>query len=597
MARWTGRADASPYRPLPAAAPAPPRRALPGGGGGSTTAAMGRPSTGVPTGCCTTRRPGATCCGAAVDPIVGGLLAVVPRLGIVVTASGAWPLPRVLADAAVTVPGRDDWYGARRRSADLAAIPVGLARSPGRLAPARRRCCACTAGGPRLLLAPDPRRRAGPAGRRSSPRPAPTPSTRRPPSCAGSSATCTTAPRPGWSRSGMTLGAVEQLHRHATRRRPASCWPQARESRGHGPGRAARPGPRHPPAGAGRTRPRRRGPGAGAGHARCRSTVTVDLPGRLPPRRWSRPPTSRSPRRWPTRPGTPARRRSRSCCARTTALLRIDGHRRRPRRRRPARGTGLRGHRAPARYVRRHLAVQQPAGRPDHRDDGAAVRVVLAEDLYLLRDGPDPAAAGARLRRRRRRRERARAARRRCSSTGPTSPSSTYGCRRPSPTRACRPRWPPAGRCPGLPVLVLSQHVEQLYARELLADGAGGVGYLLKDRVFNADQFVDAVRRVAAGGTAMDPEVIAQAARPAARREPLDRLTAARAGGAGADGRGPLQRRDRAAAVHQRERRRQAHRRASSPSSACPRPTTTTAASSPSSPTSTPRAPPEPRPG
>jgi len=62
---------------------------------------------------------------------------------------------------------------------------------------------------------------------------------------------------------------------------------------------------------------------------------------------------------------------------------------------------------------------------------------------------------------------------------------------------------------PGLPVLVLSQHVEQLYARDLLADGVGGIGYLLKDRVLNADQFVDAVRRVAAGGTAMDPEVIA----------------------------------------------------------------------------------------
>jgi DNA-binding NarL/FixJ family response regulator len=63
---------------------------------------------------------------------------------------------------------------------------------------------------------------------------------------------------------------------------------------------------------------------------------------------------------------------------------------------------------------------------------------------------------------------------------------------------------------PGLPVLVLSQHVEQLYARELLADGQGAIGYLLKDRVFNADQFIDAVRRVAAGGTAMDPEVIAK---------------------------------------------------------------------------------------
>ena len=63
---------------------------------------------------------------------------------------------------------------------------------------------------------------------------------------------------------------------------------------------------------------------------------------------------------------------------------------------------------------------------------------------------------------------------------------------------------------PGLPVLVLSQYVEQLYARELLASGSGGIGYLLKDRVFDSGQFVDAVRRVAGGGTAMDPEVIAR---------------------------------------------------------------------------------------
>jgi DNA-binding NarL/FixJ family response regulator len=63
---------------------------------------------------------------------------------------------------------------------------------------------------------------------------------------------------------------------------------------------------------------------------------------------------------------------------------------------------------------------------------------------------------------------------------------------------------------PGLPVLVLSQYVEQLYARELLAEGTGGIGYLLMDRVLNGGQFVDAVRRVADGGTAMDPEVIAR---------------------------------------------------------------------------------------
>ncbi|KAF4408118.1 MULTISPECIES: response regulator transcription factor [Streptomyces] len=78
---------------------------------------------------------------------------------------------------------------------------------------------------------------------------------------------------------------------------------------------------------------------------------------------------------------------------------------------------------------------------------------------------------------------------------------------------------------PGLPVLVLSQHVEQLYARELLADGTGGVGYLLKDRVFDAEQFVDAVRRVAAGGTAMDPQVISQLLSRRSRDEPMGGLT------------------------------------------------------------------------
>jgi DNA-binding NarL/FixJ family response regulator len=63
---------------------------------------------------------------------------------------------------------------------------------------------------------------------------------------------------------------------------------------------------------------------------------------------------------------------------------------------------------------------------------------------------------------------------------------------------------------PELPVLVLSQYVEQLYARELLSDRRGGVGYLLKDRIANVAQFVDAVRQVATGGTVMDPEVVAQ---------------------------------------------------------------------------------------
>jgi DNA-binding NarL/FixJ family response regulator len=77
---------------------------------------------------------------------------------------------------------------------------------------------------------------------------------------------------------------------------------------------------------------------------------------------------------------------------------------------------------------------------------------------------------------------------------------------------------------PGFPVMVLSQYVEQLYARELLASGTGAVGYLLKDRVSDVAEFVDGVRRVAAGGTVLDPEVVATVmARH--RDEPLDRLT------------------------------------------------------------------------
>ncbi|MER7701814.1 response regulator transcription factor [Kitasatospora sp. NPDC097605] len=63
---------------------------------------------------------------------------------------------------------------------------------------------------------------------------------------------------------------------------------------------------------------------------------------------------------------------------------------------------------------------------------------------------------------------------------------------------------------PGLPVLILSQYVDQLYAQELLADGEGAIGYLLKDRVTHTAQFVDAVRTVAGGGTVMDPQVIAK---------------------------------------------------------------------------------------
>ncbi|MFF4935107.1 LuxR C-terminal-related transcriptional regulator [Streptomyces griseofuscus] len=77
-------------------------------------------------------------------------------------------------------------------------------------------------------------------------------------------------------------------------------------------------------------------------------------------------------------------------------------------------------------------------------------------------------------------------------------------------------------RVPGLPILVLSQYVEDTYARELLAEGTG-VGYLLKDRVARVDDFLEALHRVAVGGTALDPEVVRQLL--ATRGNPLARLT------------------------------------------------------------------------
>ncbi|MGX2996421.1 LuxR C-terminal-related transcriptional regulator [Streptomyces sp. JNUCC 64] len=80
-------------------------------------------------------------------------------------------------------------------------------------------------------------------------------------------------------------------------------------------------------------------------------------------------------------------------------------------------------------------------------------------------------------------------------------------------------------RRPGQPSLLLSQYVDQLYARELLADGEGGVGYLLKDRVFNSSQFIEALHRVAAGGTVMDPDVVSRMMSHNSQDQQISRLT------------------------------------------------------------------------
>jgi len=84
---------------------------------------------------------------------------------------------------------------------------------------------------------------------------------------------------------------------------------------------------------------------------------------------------------------------------------------------------------------------------------------------------------------------------------------------------AIRASWPAVG------VLVLSQYVEERYAIELLAGGTRGVGYLLKDKVTDAEEFLEALARVADGGTALDPDVIAQLLARTRHHSPLERLS------------------------------------------------------------------------
>ena len=84
---------------------------------------------------------------------------------------------------------------------------------------------------------------------------------------------------------------------------------------------------------------------------------------------------------------------------------------------------------------------------------------------------------------------------------------------------AIRDRWPDVA------ILVLSQYVEETYAVELLARDTSGVGYLLKDRIADVSEFLGAVRRVGEGGTALDPEVVAQLLARSRRQDPLERLS------------------------------------------------------------------------
>ena len=189
-----------------------------------------------------------------------------------------------------------------------------------------------------------------------------------------------------------------------------------------------------------------------------------------------------------------------------------------------SRGTGLAGVERRLATFDGILAVSSPARRAHHRRYRGAVRVVIGEDLFLLRDGLVRLleAHGFEI----------------AAAVG-TAPELLAALTELKPdVSIVDVRMPPSHTddglrvaiearrvVPGLPVLVLSQYVEQLYAAELLADRAGGVGYLLKDRVFSDAAFAEAVRDVAAGGTVLDPEVVARLMARRNRSGPLAALT------------------------------------------------------------------------
>ena len=112
-------------------------------------------------------------------------------------------------------------------------------------------------------------------------------------------------------------------------------------------------------------------------------------------------------------------------------------------------------------------------------------------------------------------------------------------------------------RFPDVGVLVLSQYVEPAYAMELLADSADGVGYLLKDRISDVDEFASAVRRVGEGGSALDAAVVSELLGRRRSHDPLAELTPPRARGARTDGRGQVESGDRRGALPTSRRRRQ----------------------------------------
>ncbi len=186
-------------------------------------------------------------------------------------------------------------------------------------------------------------------------------------------------------------------------------------------------------------------------------------------------------------------------------------------------GSGLRGLRPAGRRRRRPADREKPAGRRHHHHRGAAMRIVIAEDSILLREGlvrllesrgdevVDAVGDADAL----------------LASVQNDQPDLVIADVRMPPSHTdegLRAALVLRRQFPELPVLVLSQYVEERYATELLSGPTSGVGYLLKDRVADVSTFIDMLRQVAAGGTVLDPEVVSQIL-VRHRSDPLDRLT------------------------------------------------------------------------
>src|SRR5581483_771861 len=379
----------------------------------------------------------------------------------------------------------------------------GRAGRPDRRGRARRdRPQAPGGGAARVAHAPRRRRRRGAAAARAQP------PRRRP---AAARVALGRAPaRAGAARRGPGGGGRDA--RPGGRGAPPRARGAARARARHPPGGAVRPGARRraavarrPVAAAGRAR--------GAGPAPARADRGRRVLRRLRGARERRQARRRHRRQRPRRrPRRPRRRR---------------GRRRRRRRGRPRRRLRAARPRRPRRRPRRPPGRREPARRRDARrrgDPALVTRVVIAEDSVLLREGIARLLADAGFE---------------VVGQAGTAEELLLKVRSYSPDVAVVDiRMPPTHtdeglraareireRHPGTAVLVLSQYVEPEYALDLLADSAEGVGYLLKDRVGDVGEFAAAVRRVAEGGSALDPAVVARLVGRTRRDDPLDRLT------------------------------------------------------------------------